>query len=184
MQLHAWGLRSEQAADGLAWGTVHMSKLLQKCTFFSRPLNCCTYLLPSRPPSMPYYPFRDIQNYSLLPDSFTSLPLCFHRLNVMPGPGVMQETRYRQRYLDGIVNPFVHDIFATRSRIIEYVRRFLIDRHFIEVSSPAGSCSPPAGSYNPCFAAQLCGRTGLAAARSRPAAARPLLRPIRPNRRQ
>ena len=47
----------------------------------------------------------------------------------------MQETRYRQRYLDGIVNPFVRDIFGTRSRIINYIRHFLIDRHFLEVTS-------------------------------------------------
>ena len=50
-----------------------------------------------------------------------------------------QETRYRQRYLDGIVNPWVRDIFDTRSRIITFMRNFLLDRHFLEVRSLHGS---------------------------------------------
>lgn len=46
---------------------------------------------------------------------------------------VPQETRFRQRYLDLIVNPDVQDIFRTRSRIISGVRRYLDDRGFLEV---------------------------------------------------
>ena len=47
----------------------------------------------------------------------------------------MQETRYRRRYLDGIVNPFVRDNFVTRAAIIRYIRRFFDDRDFLEVQS-------------------------------------------------
>ena len=49
----------------------------------------------------------------------------------------MQETRYRQRYLDGIVNhDHVRSIFETRARIVQYVRKYLDDRQFLEVSLP------------------------------------------------
>ena len=51
----------------------------------------------------------------------------------------MQETRYRQRYLDGIVNPFVREIFETRSRIINYIRKYFLDRHFLEVRFHQGA---------------------------------------------
>jgi len=46
------------------------------------------------------------------------------------------ETRYRQRYVDLIANPEVHDIFAMRSRIITGIRAFLIERGFLEVETP------------------------------------------------
>lgn len=45
----------------------------------------------------------------------------------------VQETRYRKRYLDAIVNPFVRDIFVTRAAIIRYIRHFFDDRGFLEV---------------------------------------------------
>lgn len=46
---------------------------------------------------------------------------------------VLQETRYRRRYLDAIVNSSVRDIFQTRAAIIRYIRRFFDDRGFLEV---------------------------------------------------
>jgi len=47
-----------------------------------------------------------------------------------------KEQRYRQRYLDLIVNPEVKETFQTRSKIISAVRRYLNDRGFIEVETP------------------------------------------------
>ncbi|VVA28037.1 PREDICTED: lysine--tRNA ligase [Prunus dulcis] len=47
-----------------------------------------------------------------------------------------QETRYRQRYLDLMLNTEVRQIFKTRSKIIQYVRRFLDKRDFVEVETP------------------------------------------------
>uniref|UniRef100_A0A0C9S7S3 lysine--tRNA ligase n=1 Tax=Wollemia nobilis TaxID=56998 RepID=A0A0C9S7S3_9CONI len=47
-----------------------------------------------------------------------------------------QETRYRQRYLDLMVNSEVRHIFKTRSQIISYVRKFLDDLNFLEVETP------------------------------------------------
>jgi lysyl-tRNA synthetase, class II len=46
------------------------------------------------------------------------------------------ETRFRQRYLDLIVNPDVADVFRKRAKILDYVRRFFNDRGFLEVETP------------------------------------------------
>lgn len=53
----------------------------------------------------------------------------------------MQETRYRQRYLDLICNPEVRDHFVVRTKVIQFVRKFLDDRKFLEVgrSGPCGN---------------------------------------------
>ncbi|KAH7916598.1 hypothetical protein BJ138DRAFT_1139429 [Hygrophoropsis aurantiaca] len=47
-----------------------------------------------------------------------------------------QETRYRKRYLDLIVSEDTRRIFVTRSRVINYVRRFLDNLGFLEVETP------------------------------------------------
>lgn len=44
-----------------------------------------------------------------------------------------QETRYRQRYLDLMLNLEVRQIFKTRAKVIQYVRKFLDDLDFLEV---------------------------------------------------
>ena len=51
----------------------------------------------------------------------------------------MQETRYRQRYLDGIVNhKDLRSVFTTRARIIQTMRRFFDERGFMEVKQSSG----------------------------------------------
>lgn len=47
-----------------------------------------------------------------------------------------QETRYRQRYLDLMLNVEVRQIFKTRSKIVSYIRRFLGNLDFLEVETP------------------------------------------------
>lgn len=46
------------------------------------------------------------------------------------------EIRYRQRYLDLVVNPDVRKVFEIRSRAISAIREFLVDRGFLEVETP------------------------------------------------
>ena len=46
------------------------------------------------------------------------------------------ETRYRQRYLDLMVNEDTRALFVRRSKIVDGIRRFLIDREFMEVETP------------------------------------------------
>lgn len=47
-----------------------------------------------------------------------------------------QETRYRQRYFDLIMNDKSRNVFLTRSKVITYIRRFFDDRDFVEVETP------------------------------------------------
>ena len=47
-----------------------------------------------------------------------------------------QEMRYRQRYVDLIVNPESRKVFQLRSAAVSYIRRFLDDRGFMEVETP------------------------------------------------
>jgi len=46
------------------------------------------------------------------------------------------EKRYRQRYLDLIMNPEVRDIFIRRGKIIQVIRTFFLERDYIEVETP------------------------------------------------
>src|SRR5437899_220763 len=46
------------------------------------------------------------------------------------------ETRYRQRYLDLIVNPEARRIFEVRARAVRYLRDFLVARGYLEVETP------------------------------------------------
>ncbi|MBS1126023.1 MAG: lysS [Nitrospirae bacterium] len=71
----------------------------------------------------------EVENFSLLTKSIRPLPEKWHGLKDI-------ETRYRQRYIDLIVNPEVRENFAKRSIIIKAVRDFLETRGFIEVETP------------------------------------------------
>ena len=66
---------------------------------------------------------------TLLTKSLKVLPEKFHGL-------VDTDLRYRQRYVDTIVNPEVRDLFVRRSKIISAVREFLDSRGFLEVDTP------------------------------------------------
>ncbi|KAK6537200.1 lysyl-tRNA synthetase [Orbilia ellipsospora] len=47
-----------------------------------------------------------------------------------------QETRYRQRYLDLIMNQRSRETFITRSKMVSYIRRYFDEREFVEVETP------------------------------------------------
>ena len=66
---------------------------------------------------------------TLLSKSLRPLPEKFHGLTD-------KETRYRQRYVDLIVNPEVRQAFVVRSRFIKHVRDFLDNRGYMEVETP------------------------------------------------
>ena len=71
----------------------------------------------------------EVHQLTFLSKALRPLPEKWHGLTDV-------ETRYRQRYVDLIANPQVHQIFATRSRIIAGIRAFLIERGFLEVETP------------------------------------------------
>ena len=70
-----------------------------------------------------------VTSLTLLCKSLKVLPEKFHGL-------VDTDLRYRQRYVDCIVNPEVRDTFRKRSRIIAAVREFLDSRGYLEVDTP------------------------------------------------
>ncbi|MBA2882828.1 lysyl-tRNA synthetase class 2 [Desulfosalsimonas propionicica] len=69
------------------------------------------------------------EQFELLAKSYRPLPEKFHGLKD-------PEKRYRQRYLDLIMNPEVRDVFVKRSRLIREIRDFLTQREFLEVETP------------------------------------------------
>jgi lysyl-tRNA synthetase class 2 len=71
----------------------------------------------------------EVDELRLLAKALRPLPEKWHGLQDV-------ETRYRQRYLDLIANPEARRIFEVRSRVIDYVRRFLRERGFLEVETP------------------------------------------------
>jgi lysyl-tRNA synthetase class 2 len=71
----------------------------------------------------------EVEQLELLTKSVRPLPEKWHGLKDV-------ETRYRQRYVDLIVNPEVRENFAKRSVIIKGVRDFLESKGFIEVETP------------------------------------------------
>jgi len=60
-----------------------------------------------------------------------------------------QEIKYRQRYLDLIMNPDSRRVFETRSRVVSYVRRFFEDRGFMEVETPMMQLIPGGAAARP-----------------------------------
>ena len=70
-----------------------------------------------------------VEDFDLLSKSLRPLPEKFHGLKDV-------EIRYRQRYLDLIVNPEVRETFLKRTKIIQAIRQYLDERNFIEVETP------------------------------------------------
>ncbi len=69
------------------------------------------------------------EHIELLSKSLLPLPEKFHGLKDM-------DTRYRQRYVDLIVNPEVRDTFIKRSQILTEIRHYLDSKGFLEVDTP------------------------------------------------
>jgi lysyl-tRNA synthetase class 2 len=83
-----------------------------------------------------------VEEMELLAKSFRPLPEKWHGLTDL-------ETRYRQRYVDLIVNPHSRDVFVIRSRTVDFLRRFLIQRGFLEVETPMMQPIPGGATARP-----------------------------------
>lgn len=83
---------------------------------------------------------------SLFPIEMQLLSPCLHMLPKARDGGcggiTNMETRYRQRYLDLIVNSPIRDVFVVRSKVINYIRKYFNDRHFLEVETPMMNMIP------------------------------------------
>jgi len=82
------------------------------------------------------------QGITLLSKSMRPLPEKWHGLTDI-------ETRYRQRYVDLIVNDKVKDVFILRSRIIKSFRDFFINKDFLEVETPMMQPIPGGATARP-----------------------------------
>ncbi len=71
----------------------------------------------------------DATHIEILSKSLRPLPEKYHGLKD-------KELRYRKRYLDLIMNPESLKVFVARSKIISLVRKFMVDKGFIEVQTP------------------------------------------------
>ncbi len=84
----------------------------------------------------------EVKNITLLCKSLRPLPEKWHGLRDI-------ETRYRQRYIDLIVNPGVRDIFLRRSKLLRAIRDFFDSRGFIEVETPMMQHIPGGATARP-----------------------------------
>ena len=87
-----------------------------------------------------------VTSIELLTKSLRPLPDKYHGLTDI-------EQRYRQRYLDLMVNQASRDIFLIRSKLISKIRQFLEERHFMEVETPmmhplAGGAAKPFATHH------------------------------------
>ncbi len=88
-----------------------------------------------------------VEAIELITKSLRPLPDKFHGLQD-------QETRYRQRYVDLIVNEDSRNTFILRSKIVQHVRNFLIRKNFMEVETPmmhvipGGATAKPFNTYH------------------------------------
>ena len=84
----------------------------------------------------------NVQDFKLLSKSIRIMPEKWHGLKDI-------EIRYRQRYLDFIVNPEVKKIFMTRIKVIQSFREFLIGKGFLEVETPMLQTIPGGAAAKP-----------------------------------
>lgn len=83
-----------------------------------------------------------VDNIRLLTKSLRPLPEKFHGLSD-------QETRYRQRYVDLIMNEASRDVFRLRTLIIDGIRRYLMSKDYLEVETPMMQAIPGGATARP-----------------------------------
>ena len=83
-----------------------------------------------------------VDSISLLTKSLQPLPEKFHGLTD-------QETRYRQRYVDLIMNEDTRNVFKIRSQVIDFIRSYLKNENFMEVETPMMHVIPGGATARP-----------------------------------
>ncbi|XP_074616109.1 lysine--tRNA ligase-like isoform X1 [Acropora palmata] len=86
---------------------------------------------------------------SILPSHVMLLAPCLHMLPHLHFGLKDKETRFRQRYLDLILNDKVKEKFIVRAKIINYIRKFLDDLGFLEVETPLMNMIPGGAAAKP-----------------------------------
>lgn len=86
--------------------------------------------------------YINMEEARLLTKALRPLPDKYHGL-------ADQELRYRQRYVDLIVNPEARQVFRTRSKIIEFIRDYMSGLDFMEVETPMMQSIPGGAAAKP-----------------------------------
>ncbi|MGQ9425876.1 lysine--tRNA ligase [Gilvimarinus sp. F26214L] len=86
--------------------------------------------------------YVNLEDYDLLVKSLRPLPEKYHGLQ-------NTEQRYRQRYVDLIINPEVRRVFQIRSRTIDFIRHYLNQHDFMEVETPMMQMIPGGATARP-----------------------------------
>ncbi|QYK13728.1 lysine--tRNA ligase [Shewanella rhizosphaerae] len=86
--------------------------------------------------------YVNMEEYQLLTKALRPLPEKFHGLTD-------QETRYRQRYVDLIVNEESRAAFIMRSKVVTAIRNFMVSKEFMEVETPMMHSIPGGASARP-----------------------------------
>jgi lysyl-tRNA synthetase class 2 len=86
--------------------------------------------------------YVNLEQYELLAKSLRPLPEKFHGL-------ADQEIRYRQRYVDLIVNEESRRVFQLRSKIIRFIREYMNELSFMEVETPMMQIIPGGATARP-----------------------------------
>lgn len=77
-----------------------------------------------------------VKEFTLLSKSIRPLPVVKEKGGILFDAFTDPEMRYRQRYVDLIVNPHVRDVFRKRTHIIQSMREFFNSRGYLEVETP------------------------------------------------
>lgn len=99
-------------------------------------------------------PTIEAQDFAVITKALRPPPEKWHGLQDV-------EVRYRQRYLDLMANPAVRQMFVTRSRIIQRLRKFMDERGYLEVETPilqssaGGAAARPFVTYHNALDRQL-----------------------------
>jgi lysyl-tRNA synthetase class 2 len=90
-----------------------------------------------------------VNEFTLLSKSIRPLPIVKEKDGVVFDAVTDPEMRYRQRYVDLIVNPQVRDVFRKRTQIIQSMRELFNSRGYLEVETPILQPIPGGASARP-----------------------------------
>jgi lysyl-tRNA synthetase, class II len=90
-----------------------------------------------------------VNEFNILSKSIRPLPVVKEKDGILYDAVTDPEMRYRQRYVDLIVNPHVRDVFRKRSQIIQSMRELFNSRGYLEVETPILQPIPGGASARP-----------------------------------
>jgi len=90
-----------------------------------------------------------VKEFTLLCKSIRPLPIVKEKDGILFDAVTDPEMRYRQRYVDLIVNPGVRDVFRKRTRIVQSMRELFNSRGYLEVETPILQPIPGGASARP-----------------------------------